>query len=66
MFLIANKLDTVVRRADLAPWLKGMQEHHAFAEFVPLSAKKAADVQRLMGIVEPYLPQQPWFYEETR
>jgi GTPase len=64
VFLIANKLDTVVRRADLAPWLKGMQEHHAFAEFVPLSAKKEADVQRLLGIVQPYLPQQPWFYEE--
>ncbi|MEY4562162.1 MAG: hypothetical protein RLZZ618_1439 [Pseudomonadota bacterium] len=64
VFLIANKLDTVVRRADLAPWLKGMQERHAFAEFVPLSAKKDADVQRLLGIVKPYLPQQAWFYEE--
>ncbi len=64
VFLIANKLDTVVRRADLAPWLKAMQERHAFAEFVPLSAKKDADVQRLLGIVKPYLPEQPWFYEE--
>lgn len=64
VFLIANKLDTVVRRADLAPWLKGMQEHHAFAEFVPLSAKKDADVQRLLGIVKPYLPEQPWFHDE--
>ncbi len=64
VFLIANKLDTVVRRADLAPWLKAMQERHAFAEFVPLSAKKDADVQRLLGIVKPYLPEQSWFYEE--
>jgi len=64
VFLIANKLDTVVRRADLAPWLKGMQERHAFAEFVPLTAKKDADVQRLLGIVKPYLPVQPWFHEE--
>jgi GTPase len=64
VFLIANKLDTVLRRADLAPWLKGMQDRHAFAEFVPLSAKKDADVQRLLGIVKPYLPAQGWFYEE--
>ncbi len=63
VFLIANKLDTVLRRADLAPWLKGMQERHAFAEFVPLSAKKDADVQRLLGIVRPYLPEQTWFYD---
>ena len=64
VFLIANKLDNVLRRADLAPWLKAMQERHAFAEFVPLTAKKDADVQRLLGIVKPYLPEQPWFYEE--
>ena len=64
VFLIANKLDAVHRRAELAPWLKGMQDRHAFAEFVPLSAKKDADVQSLLGIVEPYLPTQPWFYEE--
>ena len=64
VILVANKLDTVVRRSDLAPWLKGMQEHHAFAEFVPLSAKKAADAERLLGIVRPYLPQHEWFYDE--
>ena len=64
VFLIANKLDTVVRRADLAPWLKGMQERHAFAEFVPLSARKDADVQRLLGIVKPYLPEQSWLHDE--
>ncbi|NKI95044.1 GTPase Era [Rhizobacter sp. SG703] len=64
VMLIANKLDAVHRRADLVPWLKGMQDRHAFAEFVPLTAKKDSDVQRLLGIVKPYLPQQPWFYEE--
>jgi GTP-binding protein Era len=64
VLLIANKLDAVQRRAELAPWLKGMQERHAFAEFVPLSAKKAADVARLLGIVKPYLPEQGWFYEQ--
>ena len=63
VFLIANKLDAVHRRAELAPWLKGMQERHNFAEFVPLSARRDADVQRLIGIVKPYLPEQPWFYE---
>ncbi len=64
VLLVANKLDNVQRRADLAPWLKGMQERHEFAQFVPLSARKAADVQRLLGIIEPYLPQQDWFYEQ--
>ncbi len=62
--LVANKLDTLTRRQDVLPWLKQMQQRHAFAEFVPMSATRAADVERLLGIVQPYLPQQPWFYEE--
>ena len=62
--LIANKLDTVHRRADIAPWLQTMQERHPFAEFVPMSAKNAKDVERLLGICEKYLPEQAWWYGE--
>lgn len=62
--LVANKLDALARRQDVLPWLRTMQERHPFAEFVPLSARKAADVERLFKIVEPYLPEQPWLYEE--
>jgi len=62
--LIANKLDHVHRRADIAPWLQGMQQKHAFAEFVPMSAKNPKDVERLFGICEKYLPEQPWWYDE--
>ncbi|MDI4632478.1 GTPase Era [Pelomonas sp. V22] len=62
--LIANKLDAVHRRAELAPWLKSMQERRNFSEFIPISAKKAADVARLFKILKPYLPEQGWFYDE--
>jgi GTP-binding protein Era len=60
--LLANKLDQVHRRGDLAPWLRDMQERHAFAEFVPMSAKSAKDVERLFAICEKYLPEQAWWY----
>ena len=62
--LVANKLDTVRRRAEVAPWLKGMQERHPFAEFVPMSAKNPKDIERLLAICERYLPEQPWWYSE--
>jgi GTPase len=62
--LIANKLDTLPRRQDVLPWLKTMQDRHSFAEYVPMSATREADVARLLGIVKPYLPEQPWLYEE--
>ena len=63
VFLVANKLDTIHRRADLLPWLQTMQTKHAFAEFVPMSSNKADDIRRLADIVRPYLPQQPWWYD---
>ena len=62
--LLANKLDVLARRQDVLPWLEQMQERHPFAQFVPLSARKAADIERLPAIIEPYLPVQPWHYEE--
>ena len=64
VIFVANKLDEVQRRESMLPWLQQMQARRAFTEFVPMSARRAADVQRLLGIVEPFLPVQPWFYEE--
>jgi GTP-binding protein Era len=62
--LVANKLDQVHRRAELAPWLRDMQQRHTFNEFVPMSAKNAKDVTRLFTICEKLLPQQAWWYAE--
>lgn len=61
--LVANKFDLIHRRGELAPWLRSMQERHAFAEYVPMSAKNPRDIQRLFGICEAYLPQQPWMHD---
>ncbi len=62
--LLANKLDNVHRRAEIAPWLKSMHERHAFSEFVPMSAKNPKDIERLFTICEKYLPEQAWWYAE--
>ncbi len=62
VLLVANKLDMVHRRAEIAPWLKSMQERHPFAEFVPMSAKQPKDIERLLGICDKYLPEQGWWY----
>lgn len=63
VLLVANKLDMVHRRGDIAPWLAEMQQRHPFSEFVPMSAKSAKDVQRFYGIVEKYLPEQDWMFD---
>ena len=61
--LVANKLDLVRRRTELLPWLQSLPARHAFAEYVPMSATRADDVERLLTIIEPYLPEQPWLHE---
>ena len=62
--LVANKLDKVNRREELAPWLQEMQSKHAFAEFVPMSAKNPKDIERLLVQCQKYLPEQAWWYGE--
>ncbi|HPR45530.1 GTPase Era [Ottowia sp.] len=62
--LVANKLDAVHRRSEIAPWLKTMEERYPFAEYVPMSAKNPRDVQTLLSVCERYLPAQPWWYSE--
>ena len=62
--LIANKLDKVHQRHEIAQWLQEMQEKHGFAELMPMSAKNAKDIQRLLVQCEKYLPEQAWWYTE--
>ena len=64
VLLIANKLDNVHRRGDIAPWLQEMQAKHAFTEFVPMSAKNTKDVERLLVLCAGFLPKQAWWYSE--
>lgn len=64
VILVANKLDTVHRRGELAPWLQDVAKRHEFAEIVPMAAKNAKDIERLFPIVAKYLPEQPWWYGE--
>jgi len=63
VILVANKLDTVRRRVDLLPWLKSLPERGDFAEYVPMSAQRGADIDRLLDIIEPHLPAGPWQHD---
>jgi GTP-binding protein Era len=63
IILVANKLDMVHRRADLMPWLQALPQHHDFTEYVPMSGERAADVERLLDIIEPHLPQRAWLHD---
>lgn len=63
VLLVANKLDALARSTDVLPWLAQMQPRYPFAEFVPISAGKAGQAQRLLPILAPYLPAQAWLFD---
>ena len=62
VILVANKLDQVRNRSQLAPWLGAMQSKARFEEYVPMSAKDAKDIERLLAVCAKQLPQQDWWY----
>ncbi|MBU6436347.1 MAG: GTPase Era [Betaproteobacteria bacterium] len=63
VILVANKLDRVKDRAVMLPWLKEMATRHAFAELMPLSAKRPEQVQRLLDVIAPHMPQGEWMFD---
>ena len=60
--LVVNKVDRVQPRERLMPFLADMGARHPFVEIVPISARKAADVQRLQALIARHLPEAPPMY----
>jgi GTP-binding protein Era len=63
VLLVANKLDALRKRDDVLPWLQAMPQRHPFAEYVPMSATRTADVERLFAVVADHLPEGPWLHD---
>ena len=64
VIVVVNKLDRITPREKLLPWLAELGQLRKFAEIVPMSAQKKADAPRLLAIMEPYLHEGEWGYEE--
>ncbi|MEN9294420.1 MAG: hypothetical protein RIS03_114 [Pseudomonadota bacterium] len=69
--LLANKLDVFAASAQspedrdlkLFTFMREMDEKFSFQEIIPLSAKNADDIQRLLTCLETYLPEQEAIYD---
>lgn len=69
--LLANKLDVFAQRSDapedrdqkLFTFMREMSEKYEFSEIIPMTAKSADDVKRLLSFLEPYLPEQEAIYD---
>jgi GTPase len=60
---ILNKVDLLADKTRLLPALQSLSGQYNFAEMVPLSARAANDVSRLLAIIQPYLPEGEAMFE---
>jgi GTP-binding protein Era len=64
VILIVNKIDKLVDKAVLLPFIAETSKAFAFAEIVPVSAAKGTQVAHLRKLLKPYLPEGPPQHEE--
>ncbi|MCT9123487.1 GTPase Era [Cupriavidus gilardii] len=66
VLLIVNKIDRLPgeRRSEIMfPFLEKMGQQFPFREVVPMSAKTRDHIERLLGIIRPYLPEGEPMYD---
>lgn len=63
VFLIINKIDLILPE-QLLPMIAAYSTHFDFTEIVPISASTGESVDRLLKVIEEYLPVGPRFYPE--
>jgi GTP-binding protein Era len=61
IFLVINKIDLIDHR-QILPLIETYQHHFPFAEYVPVSALKAANIDTLRRAIIQYLPAGPRYF----
>ena len=64
LLLLANKVDKLGHMQDLLPFLDRCRQLHDFEEFIPISATKRINLDRVLAALFKTLPESPQFYPE--
>lgn len=62
--LIANKVDKIARKEELLPFLDRCRQLHDFDGFVPISATKRINLDRVLAEIFDRLPESAQFYPD--
>jgi len=64
-FIIAvNKIDTVVKKEELLPYLTKLPKHERLQEVMLISARKGAGVDAVVDAIKKHIPEAPWQFDE--
>jgi GTP-binding protein Era len=64
--LAINKVDKIVEKEKMLPWIEAMRERHDFTAIIPISAKTGTQVDVLKTQLKPYLPEGPHLFPEDQ
>ena len=59
VILVINKVDTLTDKSRLLPFIEKVHQAYPFAEVVPLSAERGTNVDTLLKVSRPFLPEGP-------
>jgi len=59
---LLNKIDLVHPREKLLEVIAETAERHAFADILPISARKKDNLEPLMAVIPPFLPESPQLF----
>ena len=66
VILVINKVDLLKDKAQLLPHIQQLNERHAFAEIIPLSALGGHNLDALQELIHRYLPVGPFMYPDDQ
>jgi len=64
-FVILNKVD-IVRKPDILLMIDELSKWHKFDEYVPLSATKDINTDRLLDLISKNIPKGPFYYPKDQ
>ena len=65
-FLLVNKVDKIVDKSKLLPWLETLSQRHNFTAIIPISAKTGIQVDTLQEKLKAFLPEGPHLFPEDQ
>ncbi len=65
-FLLVNKVDKIVDKSKLLPWLETLSQRHNFTAIIPISAKTGVQVDTLQEKLKAFLPEGPHLFPEDQ
>ena len=64
VILAVNKVDRLIDKSQMLPFLEKMAKEFSFAAIVPVSAEQGTQLSALIETIRPYLPQNPPLFSE--